>query len=118
MDELTQKMEIYKTYVPALAAIGDQRQRAVAVHFGMFVLVVSVAGSVGQSSPLFLLLSAILVSCSWSLKIRYYQQLEEVKLSVIAELEQDLSFTAFQNETERFRKNHPRRNTLTDIDCC
>lgn len=116
MDELTQRIEIYKTYVTTLTATADRRQRATAVHFGMFVLVVTIAGAVGESNPALPLSLAFLVSISWFSSIRYYRHLEEEKISVIEELERDMSFTVFRNERERFQQKYRRGGTLTDIE--
>ena len=82
----------------------------------MFVLVVTVAGAAGQSNPLFPAELAFLVSLSWCSSIRYFRYLEEVKVSAIEELEQDMSFTAFRNEREKFRQKYQRGQALTQIE--
>ena len=116
MDEPTQRIEIYKKCVDTLAAIRDRRHRASAVHLGMFVVVGNMVGSIGQSSPLFLIELACLVSLSWYWTMRGSWRMEEAHVSVIEEIEQDMSLTAFRNLRKRFRQTYQRGHTLAQME--
>lgn len=116
MDDITQKVEIYKTYAAAIAATEDRCHRAAPVYFGMLLAVATVTSTINEINsplPLFLI---FLITMTWYLRVKNFHNLINVKLTIIQKLEQDLCFPVFEIEQNELRKGNNLRKRLNSVE--
>ena len=116
MDEVTQKIEIYKAYISTIIASDNHRQRVAAYYLGMILVLATVARSSDSLDPLFVWSLVFLTALIWCCTIRRFLDKAEAQLCVIEELEREIGFAAFQLELEEFRKRSKVKRTLAELE--
>lgn len=103
---MSERQEIYRTFVTAITANEMRRQRAATAYLGMTAAVATVAIAIPNVSLILPIAVILVVSLTWLGTVVYFRRLAKAKFTVIDELEAGMEFAAFKREWCHFQNSH------------
>lgn len=101
---MSEKIEIYRTFVATITAAESRRQRASTAYLGMVAAIATVSIAVPGLSMIWPAMVILVVSLTWFATVACFRHLAKAKFAVIEEIESGMEIPAFRNEWRHFKR--------------
>ena len=105
---MSERIEVYRTFVGTITAAESRRQRASTAYLGMVAAVATVSVAVPGLSKVWLATVILVVALTWLATVAYFRRLAKAKFAVIEEIENGMEIPVFRNEWRHFKRQNGR----------